>query len=329
MGNLLVNGFSPTFVVLAFVAIVLFVESCYLIWNTYKGPEAKQIERRLRALSAVSDQSERAVVLKNRMLSEVPALERLLLQVPRMHSLDRLLVQSGLDWTVSKLLLFSLGFAATVHVGLLLLDPWPTVIWAATFLAAGFPFAFVMARRRSRLFKLVEQLPDTLDFIGRALRAGHALPSALQMAGQEMVDPIAKEFRITHDEINFGVSIQQALTNLGARVPVTDVGYFVVAVLVQREAGGNLSEILDNLSKLIRDRLKFYGKVRVLSTEGRMSAWVLCLLPFALAGLLEFVNHDFISILWTDPIGIGLTYKVLGMMAIGAFWSYRLVQIRV
>ena len=329
MGNLLVNGFSPTFVVLAFVAIVLFVESCYLIWNTYKGPEAKQIERRLRALSAVSDKSERAAVLKNRMLSEVPALERLLLQVPRMHSLDRLLVQSGLDWTVSKLLLFSLGCAATVHVACILLDPWPTVTWTATLLAAGLPFAFVMARRRNRLFKLVQQLPDTLDLIGRALRAGHALPSALQMAGQEMVDPIAREFRITHDEINFGVSIQQALANLGARVPVTDVGYFVVAVLVQREAGGNLSEILDNLSKLIRDRLKFYGKVRVLSTEGRMSAWVLCLLPFALAGLLEFVNHDFISILWTDPIGIGLTYKVLGMMAIGALWSYRLVQIRV
>ena len=329
MGNLLVNGFSPTFVVLAFVAIVLFVESCYLIWNTYKGPEAKQVERRLRALSAVSDQSERAAVLKNRMLSEVPALERLLLQVPRMRGLDRLLVQSGLDWTVSKLLLFSLGCAATVHVALSLLDPWPTVTWTATLLAAGLPIAFVMAKRKRRLSKLVQQLPDTLDFIGRALRAGHALPSALQMAGHEMVDPIAREFRITHDEINFGVSIQQALANLGARVPITDVGYFVVAVLVQREAGGNLSEILDNLSKLIRDRLKFYGKVRVLSTEGRMSAWVLCLLPFALAGLLELVNHDFISILWTDPIGVEMTYKVMGMMAIGALWSYRLVQIRV
>ena len=329
MGNLLVNGFSPTFVVLAFVAIVLFVESCYLIWNTYKGPEAKQVERRLRALSAVSDQSERAAVLKNRMLSEVPALERLLLQVPRMHGLDRLLVQSGLDWTVSKLLLFSLGCASTVHVALSLLEPWPTVTWTATLLAAGLPFAFVMAKRKRRLSKLVQQLPDTLDFIGRALRAGHALPSALQMAGQEMFDPIAREFRITHDEINFGVSIQQALANLGSRVPITDVGYFVVAVLVQREAGGNLSEILNNLSKLIRDRLKFYGKVRVLSTEGRMSAWVLCLLPFALAGLLELVNHEFISILWTDPIGIGLTYKVLGMMAFGALWSYRLVQIRV
>jgi tight adherence protein B len=186
-----------------------------------------------------------------------------------------------------------------------------------------------MTRRRNRLAKVVQQLPDALDFISRALRAGHALPQALHMVSLNLVDPIAFEFRITHDEINFGVSIQHAMENLASRVPVADMGYFAVAVLVQRDAGGNLSEVLENLSRLIRDRLKFYGKVRVLSTEGRWSAWVLCLLPFALGGLLEFVNHEFISVLWTDPIGIQLTYKVLVMMAIGAFWSHRIVQISV
>jgi len=105
--------------------------------------------------------------------------------------------------------------------------------------------------------------------------------------------------------------------------------YFVVAVLIQREAGGNLTEVLDNLSKLIRNRLKFHASVRVLTTEGRMSAWVLGLLPFALAGLLNFANHDFISVLWTDPTGIKITNVVLAMMAVGAFWLYRLIQIRV
>jgi tight adherence protein B len=191
------------------------------------------------------------------------------------------------------------------------------------------PAIFVMARRRSRLAEVVQQLPDALDFIARALRAGNALPQALQMVSLNLVDPIAFEFRITHDEINVGVSIHQAMENLAARVPVTDMGYFAVAVLVQRDAGGNLSEVLENLSRLIRDRLKFYGKVRVLSTEGRWSAWVLCMLPFALGGLLEMVNHEFISVLWTDPIGIQLTYKVLAMMAIGAFWSSRIVKISV
>jgi len=136
------------------------------------------------------------------------------------------------------------------------------------------------------------QLPDTLDLIGRALRAGHALPSGLKMAGEEMSDPIAAEFRITHDEMSFGVSMQQALSNLGERVPVTDMRYFVVAVLIQREAGGNLTEVLDNLSKLIRNRLMFHARVRVLTTEGRMSAWVLGLLPFALALFMNFANPN-------------------------------------
>src|SRR4029434_1865094 len=113
------------------------------------------------------------------------------------------------------------------------------------------------------------------------------------------------------------------------RIPITDVRYFVVAVLVQREAGGNLTEVLDNLSQLIRRRLKFHARIKVLTTEGRMSAWVLGLLPFILAGILNFANHEFISVLWTDPTGIAITNVVLTMMVVGAFWLYRIIQIRV
>jgi tight adherence protein B len=329
MNSLLSNGVFPLIVVIAFVAIVLFFESAYLIWNTYQGADARQAERRIRALSAASDQSGRAAVLKGRLLSEVPFFERLLLKVPRMQLVDRWVVQSGLDWTVSRLLLLTVGLGFAAHVAISFLDVLPVIDWTISLLCGASPAIFVTARRRSRLAKVVQQLPDALDFIARALRAGNALPQALQMVSLNLVDPIAFEFRITHDEINFGVSIQQAMENLATRVPVADMGYFAVAVLVQRDAGGNLSEVLENLSRLIRDRLKFYGKVRVLSTEGRWSAWVLCMLPFALGGLLEIVNHEFISVLWTDPIGIQLTYKVLAMMAIGAFWSSRIVQISV
>lgn len=329
MNNLLTNNFFPILAIVSFVAVVLFVEGLYLMWNSYKGPEAKKIEQRLRALSASSDHSERAAVLKNRMLSEVPVIEQLLLGIPRINNLDRFLLQSGLDWTVAKLLLVSLLFGGAVYMVLsFVIVPLPLqlgIVLAATFL----PWAYVQWRRSKRLRRMEQQLPDTLDLIGRALRAGHALPSGLQMVGDEMPDPIAREFRITHDEINFGVSMQQALTNLSERVPSTDVRYFVVAVLIQREAGGNLTELLDNLSKLIRNRLKFHGKIKVLTTEGRMSAWVLGLLPFVLAGLLNFANHDFISILWTDPTGIKITSVVLGMMAVGATWLYKLIQIRV
>ena len=204
----------------------------------------------------------------------------------------------------------------------------PQLYLSLAFAGAFLPWAFVHKHRSQRLRQMEQQLPDTLDLIGRALRAGHALPSGLKMAGEEMTDPIATEFRLTHDEINFGISMQQALSNLGVRVPVTDLRFFVVAVLIQREAGGNLTEVLDNLSTLIRSRIKFHARVRVLTTEGRMSAWVLGLLPFVLAALLNFADHDFISVLWTDPAGIKITNVVLTMMAVGGLWLYKLVQIR-
>lgn len=329
MSALFNNAFFPVFAVVAFVAVVLFVEALYLMWNTYHGPEAKKIEQRLQALSASADSSERASVLKHRMLSEMPMVDRLLHAFPRVHHLDRFILQSGLDWTVAKLLSLSLLFALAVYAVLFLGRFPPQLQWSLALPAIVLPWAFVQWKRGKRLRNMEAQLPDTLDLIGRALRAGHALPSGLKMAGEEMPDPIAAEFRITHDEINFGVSMQQALSNLGERVPITDMRYFVVAVLIQREAGGNLTEVLDNLSKLIRNRLKFHARVRVLTTEGRMSAWVLGLLPFALALLLNFANPDFISVLWTDPAGVKITNAILTMMAVGAVWLYRLIQIRV
>jgi tight adherence protein B len=259
----------------------------------------------------------------------VPLLERFLLSVPRISNFDRFLEQSGLDWTAGKFAAISLLFGAVAYAVLSFVNLFPALNLFVAAIGALLPFGYVNWKRSQRMRKIEQQLPDTLDLIGRAMRAGHALPSGLQMVGDEMIDPIANEFRITHDEINFGVSMQQALMNLGTRVPSTDLRYFIVAVLIQREAGGNLTEVLDNLSRLIRERLKFRAKIKVLTTEGRMSAWVLGVMPFALAGMLNFVNHDFVSILWTDPAGIYITKIVLSIMAVGAFWLYRLVQVRI
>jgi hypothetical protein len=146
-------------------------------------------------------------------------------------------------------------------------------------------------------------LPDAIDLMGRALRAGHAFPTALKMVGDEMAEPVGAEFRTLFDETNYGVSMQNALLNLVARVPSTDLQYFVVAVLIQRETGGNLAELLDNISAIVRDRLKLMGQIRTLSAEGRLSAWILGLLPFATAALINLVNPGFMKVLWEDPIG--------------------------
>lgn len=329
MSALLSSSFFPIFALLAFVAVVLLVESLYLIWNAYRGPETRRVEARLRALNAGSIGGESSIVLKNRMLSDVPFIERMLLRIPRAHALDRTLVQSGLDWTVGTLFSVSLLVGIVCLYALSFAGIPGLMQWIGAIVAASLPLAYIHRKRTRRMRRLETQLPDALDLIGRAMRAGHALPSGLQMVALEMQDPIASEFRITHDEVNFGVNIQEALANLSARVPITDMNYFVVAVLIQREAGGNLTELLDNLSKLIRERHKFHAKVRVLTTEGRMSAWVLGSMPFGLAALLNYANHDFIAILWTDPAGIMISKVVLTMMAVGAVWMYRLIQLRV
>ncbi|CAN7299476.1 type II secretion system F family protein [Variovorax sp. LjRoot290] len=316
--------------VLVFVAVLLLLEALYLIWKSYKGPEAKKLEKRLQALSASHDATAQAQLLKQRMLSEVPAFQRLLFSLPRAHSLDKFILQAGLDWTVSKLLLSGAGFGV---IGLVLMTGvahQPLLMGAAGgAVLAAVPLLYLQHKRSSRLAKLERQLPDALDLVTRALRSGHSFSSGLQMIGEEMAEPIANEFRIVSDEVNFGVSLQQALTNLSERVPLTDLRYFVVAVLVQRDSGGNLTEVLGNLSRLVRERLKLYGKVRVLSSEGRLSAWIVGSMPFALAGVMNLVNPSFMSPLWKDPMGISIIKYMLILMAFGVLILRKIIKIRV
>jgi len=317
------------FVVLAFVAAVLLLEGLYLTWNAYKGPEAKRIERRLRAMAAGGGGAETSI-LKQRMLSDSPPLQRMLLGLPRIHELDKILQQSGSNWSVA----FFLGLTLLVAIGAFFAaNLIPLLHWSFAMLIAGcaalLPFLYVLRKRARRMQKIVEQLPDALDFISRALKAGHAFPSGLQMVGEETQEPIAGEFRIVHDEINFGVAVPTALANLASRVPIPDMRHFVIAVLIQRETGGNLTELLANIGKLIRERLKLLMKVRVLSAEGRLSAVILCALPPAVAGMINLINPKFMSVLWTDPMGLKMVYTALVMMAIGALWMRKIIRIRV
>jgi len=315
---------------LIFLAVLLLLEGLYEVWKSYKGPEAKKIESRLRALSGSLDKSAQASFLKHRMLREVPVLQRYLLAIPRAQRLDKFILQAGLDWPVSVLLLSSvvsgviasLAMTVVAHQGSML-------ALAAGCAVAIVPFMVLQHKRRRRLAALERQLPEAFDLITRALRSGHAFSSSLQMIGEEMADPIAGEFVIVHDEVSFGVSLPQALSHLSERVPLLDLRYFVVAVLIQRESGGNLTEVLVNLSRLIRERLKLMGRVRVLSSEGRLSAWILGLMPFALAGAMFLVNPEFMGPLWTDPIGQGILKYTLILMAVGMLILRQIVKIRV
>jgi len=327
--NLLSNMLA-VFIVLAFIAMVLLLEGLYLTWNSYKGPQAKRIEQRLRAMSAGSAAATESSILKQRLLSNSPLWQRWLLQLPRVHELDTMLQQSGTNWTVARLVGISAAFAVAAFITASFLPYLPlTLDILIAGAAAAMPFFYIVRKRQKRIRRLEEQLPDVLDLMSRALKAGHALPSGLQMVGEEAQEPIAGEFRIVHDEINYGVSVQTALLNLAHRVPSTDVRYFVIAVLIQRDTGGNLTEVLRNISALVRERLKLLGKVRVLSAEGRMSGWVLGILPFAVAGAINLINPGFMSVLWTDPMGLNMIYAALGMMLIAAFWMHKIIKIRV
>lgn len=318
------------FLVLAFIAVVLLLEGVYLTWITYKGPEAVRIEKRLQSVSAGwHDETGESNLVKQRLLSKSPKLERFLMQIPRIHSIDRLLLQSGLQFSVAAFLSYTC-MAALGGLSVALLFDLPFFISVLCGIGAGiFPILYIRHARSKRLKKIEEQLPEALDLISRALKAGHAFSSAMQMVSTEGAEPIAEEFRVTFDEVNYGISMQDALMNLSTRIPSTDLRYFVIAVLIQRESGGNLAELLENISGLIRARLKLLGTIRVLSAEGRLSAWILSCLPFVLAFMVHLVNPGFLNILFTDPVGVMLIGGALMMMVLGVFVMSRIIKIRV
>ncbi|MDZ5635157.1 type II secretion system F family protein [Janthinobacterium sp. GMG1] len=314
---------------LIFLAVMLLVGAVYFNWQS-RGAGAGRVARRLRAMNTASDDAQKTVsITKDRLLSSHAGIQGVLEWLPGVAALDRLLLQSGKDWDVGKLLGYSL---LAWLLGLLLgsLSPLPWYLRLLLSLAcAALPFLLVLRTKARRQARIELQLPDALDMMSRAMRAGHAFPTALKMVGDEMTGPLADEFRAVFDEVNFGVSMADALSGLAARVPSTDLRYFVIAVLIQRETGGNLTELLGSISAIIRDRLKLMGQVRVLSAEGRMSAWVLGSLPFAAALMMQVTNPEFLSVLYLDSGGRKMVSMAFGMLLIGIVVIRKIVRIRV
>ena len=317
------------FAIALFVAVALGLEGGFMWWNATRGPEAKRIERRLKLASAGGHGTEQLSILKQRALAESEGLQKLLLLVPRIHSVDRMLVQSGLSMSVGNLIGLVVSFACAGLIGITLLGKSMVIALIVGVILGALPIIHVTRARDKRLSRISDQLPDAIDLMGRAMRAGHAFPTALKMVGDEMPEPIGIEFRTLFDEINYGVALQDALLNLLARVPSPDLQYLVVAILIQRESGGNLAELLDNISAIVRSRIKLMGEVRTLSAEGRLSAWILSGLPFVAALVINLVNPGFMKILWEDSAGLNLIYGALILMAFGIWWMSRIIKIRV
>lgn len=318
------------FVVFLFAAAVLAIEGAYLWWMGTHGAAARRIARRLQVMSGSSGRSgERISILKQRPYSRNAAFDRILHRIPLAHRIDALLVQSGTGNTVGQFLAWSFGCMLAAGLASLGWQLPSSLRVLVALLGLCVPWVLLRRARQRRLIRIEQQLPDAADFIARALRAGHSFSNVLQIVGNELPEPLSGEFRIAREEINYGAPMNEALHAMAARIPLTDLRYLIIAVLIQRESGGNLAEILGNISQIIRARLKLVAHVRVLSAEGRMSAMILTVLPFAVLGMMLVMNPKYVSLLWTDPSGMRMMWYGLGLMVVGGVWMRKIIRIRI
>jgi tight adherence protein B len=321
-----------TLVLLAFVFGVTAVMGLFLAFTSLPGMMTqRRLDRRLEELAAVHEEaaSPGASLLKEDRGGPFAGLDRVLGGSARGFALQRWIEQSGSKISVGMLLVLSL---VTALVGAMAMSLFTRAPWSMPFGAGvGFalPLLVLKVKRRRRLLSFEEQFPEALDLISRALKAGHAFATGLKMVADEMPEPVGPEFRKTFDEQNFGLPLKDALDNLSARIPSLDVRFFTTAVLIQRETGGNLSEILENLAHVVRERFKILRQVRVHTAHGRLTGWVLLALPAFLAIALMFINPDHMNLLFRERMGQQMLMAALIMQFIGYVWIQKVIKIEV
>lgn len=290
--------------IVLYVTVFLFSASlvafAYLAWGN-RLIERRTVKKRLLFISAGgSHGKEKLEAYKKSLLKNSGSLDRLIFAFPRIGQLDRMLVKSGLPLNVLTFFLLSAACGGGGTLAGLELLPGHVGILGLGLLCSVIPFLFLKAREKKTNARFEEQLPEALDLLARALRSGHALSSGLEMIAQEMPDPIKSEFQATVDEIKLGLTFGEALNNLCGRMPSTDLKFFAISILIQKETGGNAAEILDRISTLLRERVRFRGEVKTLTAEGRLSGNILLAIPLFLFGYFYFANYAYISLLWTE-----------------------------
>jgi tight adherence protein B len=325
MGLIVVVVFLGVFAVVALLAAAS---------GTGASRQDKEMLARLdSALATNKSKSDMADLLidvrKNELLSTIPWIDRLLRKLELTPRLRRLLYQANLKWTVGGLVLMcASAFAVT---GYLLY--WRTgavlfgVLGGAVFGSA--PLGYVYFMRNKRLAKFEEGLPEALDLICSALRVGHSLNSALGLVTRECPDPVGPEFRVTFDEQNYGLELKTALENMVNRMPVQDLRIVVTGILIQKESGGNLAEVLEKTAEVIRERFRLKREIMTHTAQGRLTGMILTALPIVLGCALYFINPDMMSLLWKREIGIKLLYAASGMIVVGGLIIRKIVNMEV
>ena len=300
-----------------------------IVWVLKPSKSEADVQRHLRSIGGLyTVDVDGTTILKREALSSIPWLNDVLQRLPGSLKLRLFIMQAGSRWAVSSVLLGSLLLVVVIAwLCSFFIDSLP--IEFITALAMGsLPYVYLHIRRRLRFNRFDQLLPEAIDLMSRALKAGHAVTSGIEMVSQEVAEPVASEFRTVFDEQNLGLPIREAILNLALRVPLEDVRFLATAMLVQKETGGNLAEVLDKTAALMRERIRLKGQLQIYTAQGRVTGWVLCLMPFIVFLLINLVNHDYEKKLWTDPFGLHVLYAGLIMMAVGIFAIRKIVDIK-
>jgi tight adherence protein B len=280
-------------------------------------------------LTSFSFSRSTAGLLKTAQTGMLPAFDKMMEGTAKGSAVSHWLEQTGVKISLSTLLLLAIVCGGAFGFLGLILVKLPIAFVFVGGMGAALPFIFLNMKRTRRIHKFEEEFPEAFDLIARALKAGHAFVTGLKMVADEMSDPVGPEFRKTFDEQNFGLPMKEALENLTTRVPSLDVRFFATAVLIQRETGGNLSEILENLAHVVRERFKILRQVRVHTAHGRLTGYVLLALPVVLSMALMFINPEHMNLLFRERMGQMLLMVAIGMQVIGYFWIRHVVKIEV
>ena len=325
------------------IAFVVFVFVVALVMGTYAGITYlpgmlanREMDRRLRDVSGyqvVTESSDENAaphtVVRQMKTGPLPAIDRLVAQSGVGHGLQRLIERSGVDTTPSAILMSSL---IACGVGMLMAILFSKQPIAAPIAAVGgllAPYFWLKYKAGKRIKKFEEQFPEALDLLSRAIRAGHAFQTAMGMVADEMAEPVGPEFKKTFDQQNFGLPLKDALNELADRISLLDVRFFVTAVLIQRDTGGNLAEILDNLAHVVRERFKILRQVRVHTAHGRFTGYVLLGLPGFLVMALMIINPDHMGLLFSERMGQIMVAGAVVMQTVGYFWIRHVIKIEV
>lgn len=315
---------------IAFVTVALGTISAVLLWEWFQEQQRKRhMVDQLRSLADDPTGGTAGSSVFRSAVLQSPWLRPIISRVPQFRDAEFMLQQAGLSWTLQTLFLLSVGTALGLGTMVLIASRSVTVGAVATALGATLPYLYVRRRRTKRFNAFEELLPEAIDLVGRALRAGHPLSAGFKMAADDGPEPVASEFRRVFEEQRFGLPVQDSLLSMADRVDLVDVRILVTAILIQREVGGNLAEILDNLASVVRARFTIRRQIRVYTAQGRMTGYLLSALPLILFALLYTINAEYMSILFTDPIGKILITVALTMQFIGFLWIRKIIKIEI